>query len=110
MISPPHPLFRTFDEFDGVAAPGFAASYFGARFRDWLFAGQSAGAAQSGRIHVGYPPVAEEYFEWIALLGAVASAQTPFGLVRFQDGVETWVHPQAGSELDLLLGRGPRNQ
>jgi len=29
MISPPHPLFRAFDEFDGLAAPGFETSYFG---------------------------------------------------------------------------------
>jgi hypothetical protein len=63
MIPPPHPLFRAFDEFDGLAAPGFETSCFGAQFRDWLFTGQSTGAARSHRIHVGYPPVAEEYFE-----------------------------------------------
>jgi len=39
MIPPPHPLFRAFDEFDGLAAPGFETSYFGAQFRDWLFTG-----------------------------------------------------------------------
>jgi hypothetical protein len=31
----------------------------------------------------------------------------PFGKVRFEDGVETWVHPQATSELDLLLSEKP---
>jgi hypothetical protein len=32
-----------------------------------------------------------------------SESQTPFGAVRFEDGVETWVHPQAKSELDLLV-------
>jgi hypothetical protein len=36
-----------------------------------------------------------------------SESQTPFGAVRFEDGVETWVHPQARSELDLLLGEKP---
>ena len=33
-----------------------------------------------------------------------SESHTPFGEVRFEDGVETWAHPQATSELDLLLG------
>jgi hypothetical protein len=39
-----------------------------------------------------------------------SASQTPFGEVRFEDGLETWVHPQARSELDLLLGHGSRNE
>ena len=90
MIPPPHPLFRAFDEFDGLAAPGFETSYFGARFRDWLFTGQSTDIAQSGHIHVGYPPVAEDYFEWIALLGAVASAKDRFCMLELGAGWGRW--------------------
>jgi len=90
MISPPHPLFRAFDEFDGSAAPGFETSYFGAHFRDWLFTGQSTGTAQSGHIHLGYPPVAEDYFEWIALLGAVASAKDRFCMLELGAGWGRW--------------------
>ena len=37
-----------------------------------------------------------------------SESQTPFGEVRFEDGMETWVHPQARSELDLLLGEKPK--
>jgi FkbM family methyltransferase len=90
MPPPPHPLFSAFDEFDGPAAPGFQKSYFGAQFRDWLFTGQSSEVAQSGRIHVGYPPVAEEYFEWIALLGAVASAKDRFCMLELGAGWGRW--------------------
>jgi hypothetical protein len=32
-----------------------------------------------------------------------SESQTPYGDVRFEDGVETWVHPQAESELELLV-------
>jgi FkbM family methyltransferase len=39
-----------------------------------------------------------------------SESQTPFGEVRFEDGVETWVHPQATSELDLLLSRDSPSQ
>jgi FkbM family methyltransferase len=86
----PHPLFHAFEEFDGWSAAGFESSYFGAQFRDWLFTGQPKGSTERRRVHVSYPPVAEEYFEWIALLGAVASAKDQFCMLELGAGWGRW--------------------
>lgn len=85
-----HPVFLRFDEYEGDAAPGFEASYFGAQFRDWQFTGVSKGFSERRRVHVGYPPVGEEYFEWIALLAAVATARDQFCMLELGAGWGRW--------------------
>jgi FkbM family methyltransferase len=86
----PHPLFRSFETYEGVAERGFEPSYFGARFRDWLLSGDSKGFSERRRAEVGYPPVCEEYFEWLALLAAVASAGDEFCMCEWGAGWGRW--------------------
>jgi FkbM family methyltransferase len=85
-----HPLFHTFQPYEGWVEPGFELSYFGANFRDWLFTGESKGFAQRRWESVGYPDVGEEYFEWIALLAAIATANGRFRMFELGAGWGRW--------------------
>jgi FkbM family methyltransferase len=85
-----HPVFERFRPFEGWVEPGFEASFFGAKFRDWLFSGESKGL-NTGRVErVGYPELNEEYFEWIALLSAVATASQQFRMFELGAGWGRW--------------------
>jgi FkbM family methyltransferase len=85
-----HPLFHTFRSFEGWVEPSFEASCFGANFRDWLFTGQSKGFTERRRTSVGNPDLGEEYFEWIALLAAVATASGRFRMFELGAGWGRW--------------------
>ena len=84
-----HPLFRRFAAYEGWAEPGFERSYFGANFRDWLFTGEPKGLA-GRQVRIGFPPVSDEYFEWIALAGAVATAVERFRMCELGAGWGRW--------------------
>ena len=85
-----HPLFRAFSPFEGWAQPGFEISFFGASLRDWLFTGASKGLNEKRKVFVGYPEPDEEYFEWIALLAAVATSTDRFTMFELGAGWGRW--------------------
>jgi FkbM family methyltransferase len=85
-----HPLFHQFRPFEGWVGAGFEPSYFGAMFRDWLFTGESKGLTSARQVSVGYPPLNEEYFEWISLLAAVATAKRQFRMFELGAGWGRW--------------------
>jgi FkbM family methyltransferase len=85
-----HPLFHEFRPFEGWVAGGFEPSYFGTMFRDWLFTGQSKGFTSGRQESVGYPPLNEEYFEWISLLAAVATGKDRFRMFELGAGWGRW--------------------
>ncbi len=68
---------------------GFEELFFGARVRDWVFTGVSKGFTER-QVHVGYPALSEEYFEWISLLSAVATAGDRFQMFELGAGWGRW--------------------
>jgi FkbM family methyltransferase len=85
-----HPVFEMFRAFDGWAEPGFERSYYGINVRDWLFTGTSRGLTDRRAVHIQHPPVEEEYFEWIALLTAIANATERFCFAEIGAGWGRW--------------------
>jgi FkbM family methyltransferase len=85
-----HRLFDTFQPFDGWVEAGFEAGPFGANIRDWLLTGESKGITTRRRCCVGNPDLSEEYFEWIALLAAVATARDRFRIFELGAGWGRW--------------------
>ena len=85
-----HPLFQAFQQVEGWVEPGFEPSHYGASFRDWLFTGESKGLTERRWANVGNPDLGEEYFEWIALLAAVATAKERFRMFELGAGWGRW--------------------
>jgi FkbM family methyltransferase len=77
--------------FDGWAEPGFERGCYGINVRDWLYTGVSKGYIERRAVRVDHPPVDEEYFEWIALLTAVAAARDRFCLAEIGAGWGRWM-------------------
>lgn len=89
---PAHPIFKRFTGFEGWAEPGFEFGFYGVNIRDWLFAGESKGLNTRRFVQVHHlPPVDEEYFEWIALLTAVAHARGRFCMAEIGAGWGRWI-------------------
>jgi len=88
---PAHCVFREFAPYDGWAEPGFERWFYGLNIRDWLFTGESKGYTDRRAVHVGHPPVDEEYFEWIALLTSIAHARGRFCMAELGAGWGRWI-------------------
>lgn len=87
---PVHAVFSQFAGFNGWAEPGFERGFYGVNLRDWLFTGTSKGYTDRRRVSVGHPPVDEELFEWIALLGAISTARGRFCFAELGAGWGRW--------------------
>jgi FkbM family methyltransferase len=86
-----HSIFSRFAPFEGWAEPGFERGFYGVNIRDWLHTGESKGYRERRQVFVGPPSVDEEYFEWIALLSAVATAGDRFCLAELGAGWGRWM-------------------
>jgi FkbM family methyltransferase len=74
-----HPVFQRFPDARDPR-PGFSSDFTGARFREEL---------DYGIVH-GYPPIDNEYFEWIDILESVAEARGPFVMAEIGAGFGRW--------------------
>jgi FkbM family methyltransferase len=90
-ISDGHSVFDRFAPFQGWAESGFERGFYGVNIRDWLHTGESKGCRERRQVCVGSPPLDEEYFEWIALLSAVATARDRFCLAELGAGWGRWM-------------------
>ena len=86
-----HRVFGDFAPYEGWADAGFELGFYGLNIRDWLFTGESKGYDQRRVVHVGHPPVDEEYFEWIALLTSIAHARGRFCMAELGAGWGRWI-------------------
>ena len=104
----PHTVFSRFASYEGWAEPGFERGFYGINIRDWLYLGQSKGFTDRRAVHVGHPSVDEEYFEWIALLGAISAARGRFCMAELGAGWGRWMASaavlcrQKGIEFSLI--------
>jgi FkbM family methyltransferase len=84
--SPPANVFSRFPPWRGTVPVGFRVNFVGALTpADWFLV---AGDTSSG--NPDYPPLNEEYFEWIDLLESVLSAESVFTMLEVGAGWGRW--------------------
>ena len=86
-MRPPHRVFSEFAPYEGWAEAGFERGFYGVNIRDWLYLGHSKGYTERRAVHVGHPPLDEEYFEWIALLTTISRARGRFCMAELGAGL-----------------------
>ena len=86
-----HRVFQQFAPYRGWAEPGFERGYYGVHIRDWIYTGTSKGYTERRVVQVGHPTVDEEYFEWVALLTAVANARDRVCVAELGAGWGRWI-------------------
>ena len=83
-------LFGPFPPWRGVAEPGFIPNFLGVRTRARHFGAQDR-TDHRRPFAATYPPLDDEYFEWIDLLQAVRSAEDTFSMVELGAGWGRWM-------------------
>lgn len=90
---PPHPVFEPYRPWAGDADAGWDVNFLGVRTRVAFFSlmEQLGDFSELRSIEAGLPVPNEEYFEWIALLEAVAEAEGSFVMVELGAGWGRWI-------------------
>src|SRR4051794_20708488 len=86
-----HPIFSSFTPFRGDVPPYFIGDYLGANISHEFVAGWCEPCTETLHVEAALPSFDEEYFEWIALLEAVAAAQGCFTMIELGAGFGRWV-------------------
>src|ERR1700716_3396443 len=81
-----HPIFQQFRGYAGSLDPDIWIDWIGARFPRRLIAPFPTAEAEE----FSHPTCAEEYFEWIDLLTAVAAAQDRFPMLELGAAWGRW--------------------
>jgi FkbM family methyltransferase len=88
-----HPVFLRFPCWEGTVPKGFLVDFLGVMTRaDYRESYREIAQRYSVNRHAQteYPPFDEEYFEWIDLLEAVASAENCFTMMELGAGFGPW--------------------
>jgi FkbM family methyltransferase len=91
--APPHPALEPYRPWEGWVEPGWDVNFLGVRTRVEFFSlyERLADYSQRRRVEAGLPIPNEDYFEWIALLEAVAEARDSFTMVELGAGWGKWI-------------------
>jgi FkbM family methyltransferase len=82
-----HPVFAHFPPYSGVCEQGFSIDFLGSKVRTEFV----SGAVASGtNVTTQYPPLDEEYFEWIDILESVRAAKEKYTMVELGAGYGRW--------------------
>jgi FkbM family methyltransferase len=97
-----HEIFSRFRRWSGVVPAGFEVDFLGSKCRTSYFRMMKA---QPNDRHEApeYPPVDEEYFEWIDLLEAAAWAKDRFVMMELGAGFGRWTARGAAAAKQLGL-------
>ena len=82
-----HPVFAHFPPYSGVCGPEFSIDFLGAKVRTEFVTGAVASGAH---VTTQYPPLDEEYFEWIDILESVRAAKGEYTMVELGAGYGRW--------------------
>lgn len=93
-------VFNAFRPYSGPAQPGFEVDFLGCRTRQEFL----PGSLRTGIPQTAYPPVDEEYPEWVDLLEAVVQARERFVMVELGAGFGRWL-VRAAQALRQIDGR-----
>lgn len=86
--SPHHEIFEAFQPFHGEAPAGYDRDFIGSKIRREFWG--AAPRDHAVAVTAAYPPVDEEYFEWIDLLESVAGARGSYTMVELGAGYGRW--------------------
>ena len=93
----PHPAFDPFPRWSGADEPAMLLDWLGVRTRRSFFSlfDQLAPAPRPGVLRPAYPPIDEEFFEWVDVLQAVHAAhqsrQPHFTMIELGAGWGRWL-------------------
>lgn len=90
----PHPVFSKFSCYRGPATPGYTHNFMGVKTKDAFtadFLSQSTPQKKPEFIQTAYPPVDEEYIEWVDLLESVMEASGQFTMIELGAGYGKWL-------------------
>jgi FkbM family methyltransferase len=82
-----HPVFRRFPTYSGPVDAGYVVDFLGIKTRCEFLA---ATASEAMNVQTGYPPLDNEYFEWIALLESVSTAKDRYTMMELGAGYGRW--------------------
>jgi FkbM family methyltransferase len=86
-IAPHHKVFLEFTPYSGSAEKGFEIDFLGCKIRHEFW----PTFLRTGIPQISYPPVDEEYFEWIDVLESVVSAEKTYTMVELGAGFGRWL-------------------
>ena len=86
-----HRILSSFTPFHGQVPAYFTGDFVGAKISHEFVAGYKEPQAEPLHLDAGFPSFDEEYFEWIALLEAVAAADGCFTMIELGAGFGRWV-------------------
>jgi FkbM family methyltransferase len=87
-----HPIFGRFERWRGEVDPGWQMNFLGVRTREEFTAGMTGSVTAEKRwVETEYPPLDEEYLEWIDVLEAVVAAAGTFTMVELGAGWGRWL-------------------
>ena len=82
-----HPLFCKFPSHSEPPEVGYEPDFLGIKKRSEFLAGA---AGEAMRVDTVYPPINEEYFEWIDLLESVLAAKEEYTMMELGAGYGRW--------------------
>jgi len=82
-----HPVFEKFSPYSGPVPGGCLTDYMGTRTRCEFVANA---APSPSEVHMGNPPVDEEYFEWIDILESVSQVRDSYTMLELGAGYGRW--------------------
>jgi FkbM family methyltransferase len=85
-----HPVFFHFQPFRGTVAAHYGADFLGTKIRQ-EFVAELYTRPTASLWEMGYPPVNEDYLEWIDLLESVVEAHDSYTMVELGAGFGRWV-------------------
>jgi FkbM family methyltransferase len=85
-----HPVISHFRPFNGLVRPFTHVDFLGSVARHEFLAGFCNGCSEPALVENRYPEFDDEYFEWIDLLKAVASAKGSFTMIEVGAGFGRW--------------------
>jgi len=87
-----HPVFARFVPWRGHVDPAWDVNFLGVRTRVAFTAGMARDVPAAARfVETAYPSFDEDYFEWIDVLDAVATATRRFTMVELGAGYGRWL-------------------
>ena len=82
-----HPVFNRFQPWQGEVDPGWSVNFLGVRARDGFTSGMTkVHSSTRRRVETQFPPLDEEYLEWIDVLEAVRAATGRFTMIELARG------------------------
>src|SRR4051794_17567633 len=93
-------IFSRFPCWEGEVLPGWSVNFLGVKTRDDFFL-EHPSLREPTSVQTAYPPLDEEYMEWIDLLEAVVEANERFTMVELGAGWGRWLANGAAAARQL---------